>query len=96
MKVAVNFAATTRGQVIIFFTLFAVFIYYIIALSVAVDLANAVGNESISKQNATRVAGALGLEMGVFGLGLSIAGIAVAFMPAPELQVHKAGGEKSE
>jgi hypothetical protein len=83
--VLLNFASTGLGQKIIYLILLFYFLYLIATLSIAVDLANAVGNESYSKQNATRVSGALSLLLATGGLGLAIAGVSLAFLPAPEL-----------
>jgi hypothetical protein len=95
MEIVANFASTKGGQIAIFVILFFVYIYYIVAMSVAVDLANSVGNESVSKQNATRVSGALGLFLATAGVGLTIAGVSLAAMPAPEVQVRKPAQQKA-
>jgi hypothetical protein len=94
MKVVVNYASTSTGQKLVYFLLLLFFLYSIVALSVAVDLANAVGNQSVSKQNATRVSGALGLFLVTGGVGLSLAGVSLAFSPAQEVVLQS--GRSSE
>ena len=76
----VNYAATRKGQLVIGVVMAISFVLYVAFLVTALVLANGIGQTEPSKQNAVRVAGAIGVVFALGGLGTGLAMAAFSSM----------------